>query len=63
MTDKEHTAIENTILLVGMLYKLCKIELIVKHKKEETINTDEVKKVGAEVDATLKHTKHWGFFS
>ena len=63
MTDKEHTAIENTILLVGMLYKLCKIELIVKQKKEETINAEEVKKVGTEVDAALKHTKRWGFFS
>lgn len=63
MTDKEQITIENTILLVGMLYKLCKIELIVNEKKAEKINTEEVKSVGAEVDATLKHTKHKLFFT
>lgn len=63
MSDKEHTAIENTILLVGMLFKLCKIELIVKVKKAETINTEEVETIGAEVDAALKHTKRWGLFA
>ena len=46
-----------------MLYKLCKIELIVKEKKTETINTEEVKSAMAEVDATLKHTKHKLFFT
>ena len=61
MTDKEHTAIENTILLVGMLFKLCKIELIVKEKKTETINAKEVESIGTEVDATLKHAKRFGF--
>ena len=63
MTDKEHTAIENTMLLVGMLFKLCKIELIVKEKNTETINADEVETIGAEVDAALKHTKHKLFFT
>jgi len=63
MSEKEHTAIENTILLVGMLYKLCKIELIVKEKKAETINAEEVKNISPEVDAALKHTKRWGLFA
>ena len=63
MSEKEQAIIENTILLVGMLYKLCKIELIVNEKKTEKINTEEVKSVGAEVDATLKHTKHKLFFT
>ena len=63
MTDKEQTTIENTILLVGMLFKLCKIELIVKEKKAETINTEEVETIGVEVDAALKHTKHKLFFT
>lgn len=62
MNGKEHKIIENTILLVGMLFKLCKIELIVKEKKTETINAEEVKSVGAEVDAALKHTKRWSLF-
>ncbi len=63
MSDKEHTAIENTILLVGMLFKLCKIELIVKEKKAEAINAEDVEAIGAEVDAALKHTKRWGLFA
>lgn len=63
MSDRDHTTIENTILLVGMLYKLCKIELIVKEKKEELINTAEVEAIGTEVDAALKHTKRWGLFA
>ena len=63
MSDKEHTAIENTILLVGMLFKLCKIELIVKEKKTEAINAEEVETIGAEVDAALKHTKRRGLFA
>ena len=63
MSEKEQAIIENTILLVGMLYKLCKIELVVNEKKAEKINTEEVKSVGAEVDATLKHTKHKLFFT
>lgn len=63
MTDKEHTAIENTILLVGMLFKLCKIELIIKDKKAEEINTEEVNNIGAEVDVALKHTRHRSIFA
>ena len=63
MSGKDHTVIENTILLVGMLFKLCKIELIVKEHKAETINAEEVKTIGAEVDAALKHTKRWSLFA
>jgi hypothetical protein len=57
MSDKEHTAIENTILLVGMLFKLCKIELIVNAKKTESINAEEVETIGAEVERVIKHTR------
>ncbi|MGM9632615.1 MAG: hypothetical protein ACI3XL_05950 [Eubacteriales bacterium] len=63
MTDKEKNTIENTILLVGMLLKLCKIELIVKEQKTETINAEEVEAISAEVDVALKHTKPKLFFT
>ena len=63
MSNKEHIVIENCILLVGMLFKLCKIELIVREKKIEVINTEAVKTIGAEVDAALKHTKRWRLFA
>lgn len=63
MSERDHSTIENTILLVGMLFKLCKIELVMKEKRIERIQTDEVKAIGVEVDATLKRTKRWGIFA
>ena len=63
LNEKEQLAIENTILLVGMLYKLCKIELIVKVKKAEKVNVAEVEGIEAEVEAALHHTKRRGLFA
>lgn len=57
MSKKERLVIENTILLVGMLSKLCKIELIIKDNMAELINIDEVRKVDADAKRILKHTK------
>ena len=34
-----------------------------KEEMTERIQTDEVKAIGVEVDATLKHTKRWGIFA
>lgn len=59
MSKREQTTIENVILLVGMLFKLCKIELIVKKNKAEVICSEEIKNIGTEVDALLKRTKPW----
>lgn len=63
LNEKEQLTIENTILLVGMLYKLCKIELIVKVKKAEKVNAEEVKGIEAEIEAALRHTKSRGLFA
>ena len=63
LTRKEQLVIENTILLVGMLYKLCKIELIVKVDEVETVNVAEVQSVESEVQAALHHTKPRGLFA
>ena len=59
MSKKERTTIENVILLVGMLFKLCKIELIVKKNNAEVICSEEVKNIGTEVESVLKQTKPW----
>jgi hypothetical protein len=63
MNKKERTTIENVILLVGMLFKLCKIELIVKKNEVEVICSEEVKTIGTEVESVLKQTKPWWQFA
>lgn len=63
MSKKEQANIKNVILLVGMLFKLCKIELIVKTNNVESICSEEVKNIGTEVESVLKHTKPWWQFA
>lgn len=38
-TDEEKRITENTVLLVGLLYSMCKVELVIKGKNENNINT------------------------
>lgn len=38
-TEHERLAIENTVLLVGLLYNMCKVELVIKSDREDGINT------------------------
>ena len=38
-TEHERLAIENTVLLVGLLYNMCKVELVIKSEREDGINT------------------------
>lgn len=38
-TKEEKKLTENTVLLVGLLYNMCKVELVLKSEKEEDINT------------------------
>ena len=63
MNKRERTTIENVILLVSMLFKLCKIELIVKKNEVEAICSEEVKTIGTEVESVLKQTKPWWQFA
>ncbi|MEG2765838.1 MAG: hypothetical protein RR910_08835 [Acidaminococcaceae bacterium] len=56
-TDKEKKLTENTVLLVGLLYNMCKVELVLKGKDEKdmnTINTEAVDKSITDVNAILK---------
>lgn len=44
-TNEEKKITENTVLLVGLLYNMCKVELVLKAKKEgdiNSINTSEI---------------------
>lgn len=38
-TDEEKGVAENTVLLVGLLYNMCKVKLVLKAKHEEEVNT------------------------
>ena len=56
-TADEKTVTENTILLVNLLYQMCKVELVKKaadENKLNTINKDEVTKSIADAQQTLK---------
>lgn len=48
-TSEEKRLIENTVLLVGLLYNMCKIEIVLKGKSEDELNT--INKV--EVEKTI----------
>lgn len=46
-TDSEKLVTQNTVLLVGLLYKMCKVQLVLKSEDDEelnTINREEVSK-------------------
>lgn len=38
-TNEERLITENTVLLVGLLYSMCKVELVLKSEKENDLNT------------------------
>ena len=48
-TSEEKKITENTVLLVGLLYNMCKVELVLKAKKENDMNTINT----AEVEASI----------
>ncbi len=52
-TKEEKTATENTILLVGLLYKMCQINIVEKTKNENEINT--INKT--EIEKTMNNAK------
>ncbi|MFR0524100.1 hypothetical protein [Ligilactobacillus salivarius] len=52
-TDEEKLMTENAVLLVGLLYKMCKTRLVLKNEKEDEFNTINQEEVNAVVtDAT-----------
>lgn len=56
-TEEEKIATQNTVLLVGVLYKMCKVELVKRAKSEEemnTINHKEIDKTKQDVELVMK---------
>ncbi|MGN0474755.1 MAG: hypothetical protein ACI4IJ_06670 [Acutalibacteraceae bacterium] len=55
-SDKEKKITENTVLIVGLLYNMCKVELVLKSENKNdmnTINTSAVEKSIGDADAVL----------
>ena len=53
---KDQKVTENTVLLVGMLYKMCQVQLVIKNKDKDaqnTINTKAIKDAELEADLLL----------
>lgn len=58
-TAEEKKITENTVLLVGLLYNLCKVEIVIKNKHEDEINSinkAEVEKAINSVKTVLSDT-------
>lgn len=54
-TEKERTMTKNTILLVGLLYKMCQVNLV--NKEENEVNKIEIKKMINESNEALESIK------
>lgn len=56
-TEAEKQCVRNTVLLVGLLYNMCKVELVLKSEKEDdmnTINTKAIQKAKNDANAVLR---------
>lgn len=49
-TNEEKKLTENTVLLVGLLYNMCKVELVLKGKNENDINQINTAKVNESIN-------------
>lgn len=57
-SDKDRLATQNTVLLVGMLYKMCQVQLVLKDKDgggQNTINTKDIMDAKMEADLLLEN--------
>ncbi|MDN4848769.1 hypothetical protein QYC42_07560 [Ligilactobacillus salivarius] len=60
-TDEEKLMTENVVLLVGLLYKMCKTRLVLKNEKEDefnTINQEEVDAVVTDANEVLSKIQY-----
>ena len=53
-TEEEKKITENTVLLVGLLYNMCKVELVLKGATENDINTVNKTEVNKSIDNANK---------
>ena len=55
-TEKEKQVTENTVLLVGLLYKMCKVSLVIKSEQESglnSVNKSEINEVVSDANVVL----------
>ena len=52
-SNEEKIATQNAVLLVGLLYKMCQVNLVKKASKDEDMNTINIK----EIDKAIKNSK------
>lgn len=60
-TDEEKLMTENAVLLVGLLYKMCKTRLLLKNEKEDefnTINQEEIDAVVTDANEVLSKIQY-----
>ncbi len=60
-TNKEKMLTENIVLLVGLLYKMCKIQLVLKPEKENElnkVNKNEIDKAIVDADKVMAELDH-----
>lgn len=56
-SEEEKLATENTVLLVGLLYRMCKVQLVLKAENEKElnkINSEEIQKAMLDAEKFLK---------
>ena len=56
-TEEEKLLTENTLLLVNLLYSMCKVQLVLKSEKEDEVNevnTEEIEKTISNAEKTLE---------
>lgn len=59
-TDKEKQMTENLVLLVGMLYQMCKVELVLKNEEkngQNTVNHSEINKAVSDAQTILENVE------
>lgn len=52
-TEKEKLTVQNTVLLVGLLYKMCQVKLVLKTDEDNGINTIN----SQEINESIKHSE------
>lgn len=60
-SDEEKLATENTVLLTGLLYKMCKVQLVLKTEGEEELNTINHTEINKSIDNAERFLEEKGF--
>ena len=58
-TNEEKKVTENTVLLVGLLYSMCKVELVLKGKKEGAVSYTHLDVYKRQEQDVMEHYLRW----